>query len=144
LPDPEVDVDFDLVFSCKNGVIRTSVKNYKSKLSGVSKYAAKGIKKLRGALLEACGKIPVPGSTIACEYGLNKIDKWLDFNFSYDGPGTVSFSKACTDLMKLDSNGNLMLGSTGSPISRRKGPISSKSKDRVNQTIFVSKFSKKK
>ena len=29
-PNPEVDVDFDLVFSCSNGVIKTEVRNLKT------------------------------------------------------------------------------------------------------------------
>lgn len=120
MPNPEVDVDFDLVFTCENGVIRTTVKNYKAKVSGASKYFAKGLKKFKGAILEGCGKIPLPGTTYACEYGLNKIDKWLDFNFDYDGPGNIGISKSCEGTMFLDMEGNLYLKrKRGGTIERR-------------------------
>lgn len=143
LPDPEVDVDFDLVFSCDNGVIRTSVENYRAKVSGVTSYFTNGLRRLRAALYLAC-KLPGPGITPTCKYGLNMIDKLLDFNFSYVGPGNLGVSKGCSDAMKLDVNGNLLIANTGTPIARkgksRKGQIIDGTS---NTRILVNRFRKR-
>jgi hypothetical protein len=143
LPDPEVDVDFDLVFSCDNGVIRTSVENYKAKVSGAASYFTSGLRMLKGTLLLAC-KLPGPGLTPTCKYGLNMIDKLLDFNFSYVGPGNLGVSKGCSDLMKLDVNGNLLLGSTGTPIARKGKSKKGKIIDGTSNTrVLVNRLRKK-
>ncbi len=60
-PNPEINVDFDLVFSCNNGVIQTQVKNVKVKEYGVYPLVGKAIKNLKGVLLEACDASPYPG-----------------------------------------------------------------------------------
>jgi hypothetical protein len=143
MPNPSVDVDFDLVFTCQNGVIRTTIKNYKSKVSGASKYFAKGLKKFKGAILEGCGKIPVPGSTYACEYGLNKIDKWLDFNFDYDGPGNLGISKSCSGTMFLDMEGNLFLSRKKGGTIERKIAKRGRKTNQANKTTGRFKIRKK-
>jgi hypothetical protein len=143
LPDPAVDVDFDLVFTCDNGVISTSVENYKAKVSGVASFFTRGLRMLQGTLLQAC-KLPGPGATPTCKYGLNMIDKLLDFNFSNVGPGNLGISKGCSDVMTLDVNGNLILGSTGTPIARKGKSPKGQIKDGTSNTkVVVSRFRKK-
>lgn len=138
MPDPELDVDFDLVFSCDNGVIRTTVENYKSRVSGVASYFTRGLNMLRGTLLQAC-KLPGPGLTPTCKYGLNMIDKVLDFNFSNVGPDHLGLSKGCANVMKLDINGNLILGSTETPIASKSKFSKSKIFNGTIKTVMVTR-----
>jgi hypothetical protein len=137
LPDMEVDVDFDLVFSCEDGVIRTKITNYKSVSYGASKYLTEQISLLNHSFSVGCNLLIIDGVVNYCQKGLNKIDKWLDFNFYYNGSNDIGLSKACSGKMKLDSEGNLYLNSN---TNKRK---SRKAIDRTRTTVMVSRFQSK-
>ncbi len=127
-PNPKVDVDFDLVFKCNNGVIQTEVKNMEVETSGVYIWLRSVLKELQASLVSACAKIPKvppPASMVACKYGLDKIDQLLDFNFDYD-LDNPSIPKNCDRSMKLDKAGNLILSSFDSrkPSKQPTGKVS--------------------
>ncbi len=122
-PDVEIDVDFDLVFTCKNGVIQTKVKNYKSKSYGTMSFLVDAMGKLKKHLYSGCTQISDPTYAVLCAGGVWGVGKLLDFNFSYDGPGNVGVSKECTGALKLDQQGNLILGKKNPPLAKSKKPI---------------------
>jgi hypothetical protein len=68
LPDPEVDVDFDLVFSCSTGVIKISLKNLKIKVDSAWYSEVLGV----GLIIDYIGnKIAASASNISKAITLN-------------------------------------------------------------------------
>jgi hypothetical protein len=118
LPNLEVDVDFDLRFTCQNGVIVTKVINYKSKTKGISKYIADQIEDFNDVLLTTCSVVPISGSRKNCRKGLNKIGQLLAFNIDYNGKVNVNLPNACSKKMRIDNKGNLHLNTPNN-----NGPI---------------------
>ena len=118
LPNLEIDVDFDLKFICRNGVIVTRVINYKSKAKGASKYIADQIKGFNDFLLTTCSVAPTSGARKNCRRGLNTIGQLLAFNNDYNGKTNVNLPNACSNQMRLDFKGNLVLNTPNN-----NGPI---------------------
>ena len=116
-PNVEIDVDFDLVFTCNNGIIKTQVKNYKSKAYGTMKFLVENMKRFDKYLYKGCAQIPNPKGQLACYGGVWLVGKLLDFNFlppqsqnQLGSPGNIGLSKDCSKALHLDSMGNLLLG----------------------------------
>ena len=99
-PDAGVDVDFDLVFNCVNGVITTEIENYSAVAKGYEVELGPLTLDLRSVMLFEC---LIPG-TGKCNSGLSMIEKGFDFNINY-GSSTSSSSNA----LRLDFKGNLHL-----------------------------------
>ena len=108
-------MDFDLIFSCENGVIKTKITNYNSVSSGASKYLTDQLSLLNHSFSIGCNLLIIEGAVNYCQKGLNKIDKWLDFRFYYGGSGDFGLSKACSRRMSLDAKGNLHLNANKAP-----------------------------
>jgi hypothetical protein len=79
--------------------------------------------KLKKHLYSGCTQISDPTYAVLCAGGVWGVGKLLDFNFSYDGPGNVGVSKECTSALKLDQQGNLILGKKNPPLAKSKKPI---------------------
>lgn len=113
-PNVEIDVDFDLVFTCENGVVRTTVKNYKTSKHGLTQYLIKNVlPKLKKALYAKCAGIPEPVTKVACFGGVWAVGYLLDFSFDYDNPISgedIGLNKDCTTALTLNANGDLVLG----------------------------------
>ena len=118
LPNLEIDVDFDLRFTCQNGVIVTKVLNFKSKAKGTSKHIVDQIEDFKDVLLSSCSVAPTSGARKNCRKGLNKIGQLLAFNMTYNGNTNVNLPNACSNKMRLDYKGNLHLNTPNN-----NGPI---------------------
>lgn len=138
LPDAEVDVDFDLVFSCINGVIKTEIRNYASRSSGLSSSFAWLFQKIDGTMLIRCDIVGILTLTNGCSMGLNMIDEWFDFDFNYGSSAKNNSSNACSNKMRLDLKGNLHL-------NKRKSntPVTGINKNKLKTTMMVSRFQSK-
>jgi len=105
-PNPEVDVDFDLVFNCNNGIIKTEIKNIT--------YGSNWIGDLQKLIREK-GSILI-GSAIGTEVGHPAagaasgaaLAKYLSFNINMDLPNqnvssscmSINVSPACDIMLR--------------------------------------------
>ncbi len=135
-PNVEIDVDFDLVFTCDNGVVKTTVKNYKTSKYGLTQYLVKNVlPKLKKALYAKCAGIPEPTTKIACLGGVWAVGYLLDFNFDYDNPisgSDIGLNKDCTSALTLNANGDLVLGKKRSSY-RNRAQLSKRPKIAINK-----------
>lgn len=91
-PNPEVDVDFDLEFSCENGIIKTEVKNVKSHTNIVGDAQAWIREKLADFLGDAIGGFLVNPAAGKAAGGL--LAKFLAFSTNFN-PENPNFSSSC-------------------------------------------------
>ena len=102
-PNPEIDVDFDLVFKCENGVIKASVENTKTTTNWVGdlqKWIREwGAKMIGTAIATKSG----PAGGVAG--GL--LSEFLAFNTNFT-PGDQSVSARCSRI-KVTREGDILL-----------------------------------
>jgi hypothetical protein len=106
-PNPEVDVDFDLKFTCKDGMIQTEVLNVKTGTNLVGDLLKLVTTKLPDLIGKAIGSyIPVVGAP-AGKYISGLLADYLSFslNFAIDNP---NLSQSCK-LIKVTPQCNIVL-----------------------------------
>ena len=89
-PDAELDVDFDLGFSCDNGVIKTKVSNVQTHTNLVGQINSYVREKIASLIGDAVGGY-VPG---AGDFVEGLLSKWLSFSLNFD-PDAPSVSTSC-------------------------------------------------
>jgi hypothetical protein len=104
-PNPEADIDFDLVFSCNNGVIKTEIKNVKFGTNWTGELQ-KFIRE-KGSVLVGSAFGTATGSTVVGTAGGAALAKFLSFDIKLDLPGQ-NVSSSCRTINVLPG-GDIML-----------------------------------
>lgn len=94
-PNPEADIDFDLVFNCNNGIIKTEVKNVKYGTNWVGDLQAFLREEVSILLGSAIGSMT--GATGPGTVGGAALAKFLSFNINLDVPGQ-NLSSSCQSI----------------------------------------------
>lgn len=136
-PNVKINASFQLVFSCKKGIIRATIIVFDSKASGVTKYlkddaVKKVLSKIKSVLNPRCEDFASDrNSERACYYeGIGSIGHLFNFNFDYENPTPAT--RNCTGKLGLDSGGNLRFGVK--KIAPNK-PARRRSKNKVKRRI---------
>ena len=82
-PNPETDVDFDLVFSCNNGVIKTNIKNLRIEDKGWVYEVQKWVRE-KGSTLIGTAIGTELGQPVAGAAAGGALSKFLSFSINID------------------------------------------------------------
>lgn len=103
-PNPEVDIDFELVFSCENGRIKTSLRNYTSGTNWVGQSQ----EFLRDKIAELVGKaISTKAGPVAGEASTGLLSEFLSFGINFDIQNP-NITYSCR-IIRVDRSGNIHL-----------------------------------